>query len=69
MPRTNIEVPDSAWFKSSYSGGNETECVETAVSPIGASVRDSKRPHEGHFHIGAAAWADFIGSVRQGDLS
>ncbi|MFD4695623.1 DUF397 domain-containing protein [Streptomyces sp. NPDC058463] len=69
MPKTNIEVADSAWFKSSYSGGNETECVETAVSPLGASVRDSKRPHAGRFDIRAAAWAEFIGSVRDGDLS
>ncbi|MFE6037635.1 DUF397 domain-containing protein [Streptomyces sp. NPDC056452] len=77
MPAGEITRPHPAQLRNaagrdrgrSYSGGNETECVETAVSPLGASVRDSKRPHEGRFHIRAAAWADFIGAVREGDLS
>ncbi|MFD4760439.1 DUF397 domain-containing protein [Streptomyces sp. NPDC058439] len=64
MRRTNTEVPESAWFKSSYSGGNETECVETAFTAVGASVRDSKRPSEGQFRVRSAAWKDFISSVR-----
>ncbi|MFJ2414733.1 DUF397 domain-containing protein [Streptomyces brevispora] len=69
MPRTNIEVPESAWFTSSYSGGNETECVETAFTAAGTSVRDSKRPREGQFHVRSAAWTDFVESVRVGRLS
>ncbi|MFJ6460182.1 DUF397 domain-containing protein [Streptomyces sp. NPDC091387] len=68
MRRTNTEVPESAWFKSSHSGGNETECVEAAFTPVGASLRDSKRPGEGRFHVSPGAWADFVGSVRIGAL-
>lgn len=68
MRRTNTEVPESAWFKSSYSGGNETECVEAAFTAAGASVRDSKRPGEGRFHVGPNAWTGFVGSVRAGEL-
>ncbi|MEU2679120.1 DUF397 domain-containing protein [Streptomyces sp. NPDC007107] len=68
MTRTSNEVPESAWFKSSYSGGNETECVEAAFDDAGASVRDSTRPHEGRFHVRSAAWSDFVGSLRSGQL-
>ncbi|MEU1492623.1 DUF397 domain-containing protein [Streptomyces sp. NPDC005776] len=68
MRRTNTEVPESAWFKSSYSGGNETECVETAFTVAGTCVRDSKRPRGGGFHVGSATWIDFVGSVRVGEL-
>ncbi|MGW3743016.1 DUF397 domain-containing protein [Streptomyces sp. NPDC005146] len=69
MPRTNIEVPDSAWFKSSYSGGNETECVEAAFTAVGTSVRDSKRPHRHRLVVQSAAWTGFIDAVRSGQLS
>ncbi|MGW3657531.1 DUF397 domain-containing protein [Streptomyces sp. NPDC005151] len=68
MPRTNIEVPDSAWFKSSYSGGNETECVEAAFAAAGTSVRDSKRPHKHRLQVGSAAWESFIGAVQNGQI-
>ncbi|WP_371603729.1 DUF397 domain-containing protein [Streptomyces sp. NBC_01220] len=67
MRRTNTEVPESAWFKSSYSGGNETECVEAAFTHSGTSVRDSKRPRESQFRVSAGAWTDFIASVRAGE--
>lgn len=67
MRRTNTEVPESAWFKSSYSGGNETECVEAAFTAAGASVRDSKRPGKNQFHVSTRAWKDFIISVREGE--
>ncbi|MFE0030454.1 DUF397 domain-containing protein [[Kitasatospora] papulosa] len=69
MTRTSNEGPDAAWFKSSYSGGNETECVETAFVDSGTSVRDSTRPHEGLLHVRPAAWAVFVDSLRGGQLS
>ncbi|MFD5870519.1 DUF397 domain-containing protein [Streptomyces sp. NPDC060322] len=69
MTRTSNEVPGAAWFKSSHSGGNETECVEAAFVSAGTSVRDSTRPHEGRFHVRSAAWTDFVGSLRDGRLS
>ncbi|MFF7599898.1 DUF397 domain-containing protein [Streptomyces mirabilis] len=68
MPRTNVEVPDTAWFKSSYSGGNETECVETAFIANRAAIRDSKSPHKHRLLVHSIAWTGFIGAVRSGQL-
>lgn len=60
MPTVAQPVPESAWFKSSYSGGNTTECVEAAFTPCGVLVRDSKRPGHRHLVISAEAWAGFL---------
>ncbi|MEV0089996.1 DUF397 domain-containing protein [Streptomyces sp. NPDC050738] len=51
-----------AWFKSSYSGANSTECVEAAfrVDGSGVRVRDSKRPDGPQLRISAEAWAGFL---------
>ena len=36
---------DVVWRKSSFSGGNGgTECVEVALPPAAAALRDSKNP-------------------------
>ncbi|MEU2248919.1 DUF397 domain-containing protein [Streptomyces sp. NPDC019224] len=56
------------WFKSSYSGGSGTECVEAALLGDGAAVRDSKRPRRGQLRAQAAAWNDFVRSVCRGEL-
>jgi hypothetical protein len=52
------------WFKSSYSGGSGTECVEAAFVPSGVLVRDSKWPEYSHLSISAAAWASFLARTR-----
>lgn len=69
MPRASIEVPAPAWFKSSYSGGNETECVETAYVGDSTAIRDSKWPQGHHVLVRSAAWSGFVGAVRNGQLS
>ncbi|MFH8373879.1 DUF397 domain-containing protein [Streptomyces cyaneofuscatus] len=51
------------WFKSSYSGGSGTECVEVADLAATVGVRDSTRPHGPHISVGRAAWARFVASV------
>ncbi|MBK3643282.1 DUF397 domain-containing protein [Streptomyces sp. MBT33] len=51
------------WFKSSYSGGNTTECVEAAFVPSGVLVRDSKRPGHRHLKVSGAAWTSFLAAV------
>ncbi|TLS44804.1 DUF397 domain-containing protein [Streptomyces montanus] len=56
-------VSEPVWFKSSYSGGNTTECVEAAFIPSGVLVRDSKRPGHHHLTVSAASWADFLAGV------
>lgn len=51
------------WFKSSYSGGSGTECVEAAFVPSGVLVRDSKWPEHYHLSITADAWTRFLMSA------
>lgn len=58
-------VSGLVWFKSSYSGGNTTECVEAAFVPSGVLVRDSKRPEHPHLTVSADAWTGFVTGVRQ----
>ncbi|WP_406381680.1 DUF397 domain-containing protein [Streptomyces sp. NBC_01618] len=52
------------WFKSSYSGGSGTECIEVADLMTAIGVRDSKRPNGRHIAVQRDAWAGFIASVR-----
>ncbi|MEU9958121.1 DUF397 domain-containing protein [Streptomyces sp. NPDC050982] len=56
--------PNLAWFKSSHSGGNTTECLEAAFVLAGVLIRDSKRPEHSHLTVSAKAWADFLASAR-----
>lgn len=59
------DVTDNlAWFKSTYSGSNETECVEVAVVSPHVFIRDSKRPADRHFAVHSHAWAGFVESIR-----
>lgn len=54
------------WFKSSYSGGSGTECVEYAPAAKDIKIRDSKRP-EFNVRVGRDAWQVFILAVTRGD--
>lgn len=51
------------WFKSSYSGGNTTECVEAAFIPCGILVRDSKQPGQRALTVSAEAWTSFLAAA------
>ncbi|MFI9149906.1 DUF397 domain-containing protein [Streptomyces sp. NPDC053367] len=53
------------WFKSSYSGGSGTECVEAALTPHGVLVRDSKQPTESQLTISTPAWTAFLAEARR----
>ncbi|MEW2245764.1 DUF397 domain-containing protein [Streptomyces sp. NPDC058733] len=48
------------WFKSSYSGGSGTECVECARVENGTLLRDSKLDEGQVLAVGARAWWAFI---------
>ncbi|MFK4543185.1 hypothetical protein RKD29_002781 [Streptomyces tendae] len=54
---------DREWFKSSYSGGNATECVECAYAPARTLIRDSKSPDGPVLSVGTGAWRHFIGAI------
>lgn len=51
------------WFKSSYSGGSGTECVEAALVPGGILLRDSKLPASAMMAVSGEAWARFLGDM------
>ncbi|GGV76991.1 DUF397 domain-containing protein [Streptomyces thermoviolaceus] len=53
-------IPESAWFKSSYSSGEGGECIEVAETGGAVWVRDSKRPTEARLSFGPAAWTGFV---------
>ena len=59
----NVEqpVPESAWFKSSYSSGAGGECVEVAACPGTVHVRDSKDTTRATLAVDLAAWTAFVG--------
>ncbi|PWI05193.1 DUF397 domain-containing protein [Streptomyces sp. NWU339] len=56
------------WFKSSYSGGSGTECVECACSVDGTLIRDSKRAEGPVVHVRAGAWSAFVRSLARDGL-
>ncbi|MDQ0991117.1 DUF397 domain-containing protein [Streptomyces sp. V3I7] len=65
MPVSPEPSDHPAWFKSSYSGGNATECVEAVFVPTGVLIRDSKRPEGPCIAVSARAWNEFLAaSVR-----
>ncbi|MEU6438953.1 DUF397 domain-containing protein [Streptomyces sp. NPDC047046] len=52
------------WVKSSYSGGDNGECVEIALGERTVPVRDSKRAAQGPvIAFGREAFTAFLGSV------
>ncbi|AWK08275.1 DUF397 domain-containing protein [Streptomyces spongiicola] len=58
----NVEqpVPESAWFKSTYSSGAGGECVEVSVRPATVHVRDSKDTARAALTVDPAAWTAFV---------
>ncbi|MFF3245045.1 DUF397 domain-containing protein [Streptomyces sp. NPDC002870] len=63
------DIQPAEWFKSSYSGGSGTECVEVAASAADVAVRDSKVPHGARLDLRPSAWGEFAGALREGRLS
>lgn len=63
---------DTAWIKSSYSGGEGGNCVEWAPSRLAVQgtvpVRDSKNPHGPALAFTPTAWTAFITAIRTGEL-
>ena len=68
MPPAINRVPGAAWFKSSRSGANETECVECAYTGNAALIRDSKRTHGPVLQVPMHSWHAFIEALLQGEL-
>ncbi|MFF3610283.1 DUF397 domain-containing protein [Streptomyces sp. NPDC002580] len=54
------------WFKSSYSGGSGTECVECAHTNRGTLIRDSKTPVGPIIAVRPSTWRAFICRLPEG---
>ncbi|GHA93851.1 MULTISPECIES: DUF397 domain-containing protein [Streptomyces] len=70
MDNSKQTVSDSStltgWFKSSYSGGGQGECLEVSDSYVGVPVRDSKAPTGPAVVFSAGGWASFVSAVKGG---
>ncbi|MFG3007715.1 DUF397 domain-containing protein [Streptomyces calvus] len=63
--RTDTEVNDVAWRRSSYSNQEGGNCVEVAAGfPDVVPVRDSKAPHGPALYFDGASWTAFIGELK-----
>lgn len=51
------------WRKSSYSGGDNGNCVEVALIDEAATVRDSKNRAGEALFFGGSAWRKFLGGM------
>ncbi|MYZ11138.1 DUF397 domain-containing protein [Streptomyces sp. SID2999] len=59
------DTPELAWFKSSYSGGNDgNSCVELAIVPSTIHVRDSKHTAGPQLALTQDTWTAFVTGVR-----
>ncbi len=55
-------MSELAWRKSKHS--ERYDCVEVAVTPEFAAVRDSKDRDGGHFAVSRPQWQTFLFSLR-----
>ncbi|MFH9584068.1 DUF397 domain-containing protein [Streptomyces luteogriseus] len=58
----------TGWFKSSYSGGDQGECLEVAPGRPDVPVRDSKTAHGPALTFSRSGWAAFVAAVKDGRI-
>ena len=58
----------TGWYKSSYSGGDQGECLEVAPGLPDVPVRDSKAAHGPALVVSRSGWAVFVGAVKDGHI-
>jgi hypothetical protein len=70
--RSAHDLSRAIWVKSSYSNGNEGQCVEFAPGIAATAgvvpVRDSKDPAGPALVFSVDAWGSFTAAVRSGEL-
>lgn len=59
----------TGWFKSSYSGGGQGECLEVADGYANIPVRDSKTPSGPALVFSAAGWSSFVSAVKNDSIN
>ncbi len=58
-----MDILESRWRKSSYSGGNGGGCVEAASTPGVVMVRDTTNRAGAVLEVPATAWQQFTSSL------
>ncbi|OXS36496.1 DUF397 domain-containing protein [Streptomyces sp. XY006] len=61
-----ISSEHTGWFKSSYSGGSQAECLEVAPGRTTVPVRDSKSTDGPALHFSAGGWSAFVTAIKEG---
>ncbi|WP_433397812.1 DUF397 domain-containing protein [Streptomyces sp. CA-146814] len=59
----------TGWFKSSYSGGGQGECLEVARGHATVPVRDSKAANGPALMFSTQDWTRFVTAVKHGELA
>jgi hypothetical protein len=52
------------WRRSSFSGGDQPNCVEAIRLPAAVGVRDSKNPGGPRLHLSAHAWGGLVATLK-----
>ncbi len=64
-----MDLTKSRWRKSSYSSGNNPQCVEVAErTPDTITIRDSKHPDGDVLLLSRADWRAFLIRVKENEL-
>lgn len=58
----------TGWYKSSYSGGDQGECLEVARGHAGVPVRDSKAAPGPALVFSPDGWTAFVTAVQRGHI-
>ncbi|MFD8864896.1 DUF397 domain-containing protein [Streptomyces sp. NPDC059590] len=58
----------TGWFKSSYSGGSNGDCLEIARGHADIPVRDSKDPNGPALVFEPSSWSAFVSAIRRGEF-
>ncbi|MER7730958.1 DUF397 domain-containing protein [Streptomyces erythrochromogenes] len=65
MATSGTDLSKAVWRTSTYTNGDNGDCVEVADGLSGmVPVRDSKRPDGGVVVVSAAAWGPFVAALK-----
>ncbi|MGQ4490866.1 DUF397 domain-containing protein [Streptomyces sp. SAS_281] len=62
-------MPESTWFKSSYSDGTGNNCIEVSDQSSKVYVRDSKNKKGPVLALSPKTWASFVGLACSGEAN
>ncbi|WP_440557712.1 DUF397 domain-containing protein [Streptomyces sp. SCPE 10] len=59
----------TGWYKSSHSGGGQSDCLEVARGHTTVPVRDSKAgPGGPALLFSLSGWTSFVGAIKDGHV-